>query len=130
LKQDDPEFWKQLTSKRLQDSAPAESEPQVEDANEENDGFEDDDVDDSDISLGIVINSMLSGSSPQNFLTKDSGTFQSPEDPEPVDEEAQNEAAEKVEELGRGKRAKRANRLYTADFWRHNNGDGSDKEDN
>jgi hypothetical protein len=129
LKQDDPEFWKQLTSKHLQDAAPAESEPQAEDAHEESIGFEDTKVDNSDIPLGAVINSMLTSSTPKNLLTKDNGMFQSPDDTEPADEEVKGKAAERVEELGRGKRAKHTNHLYRVNFWRHNDEDGLDKED-
>jgi hypothetical protein len=127
LKQDNPEFWFELTQKRIQDVTLKESEPQAEDAEEvEFHGGDDGELDDSDIPLKMVIDSIVTGRKPKNVRARENGTFESIQ-AEHV-EDVSDTAEMKAEDLGRGKRVRKANRLYAA-FWKHNDNDESDKED-
>ena len=129
MKDDDPDFWFKLTKKHSQDLAPKESEPQIEDTEETNfDGEDDCELDDSDVPLKTVIDSIVMGRQPNTLRVRKNGTFKSNQDIEPVDEVVSSNVGEKTEDFGRGKWVKKANRLYTG-FWRHNDNDGSDNED-
>ena len=129
MKDDDPDFWFELTQKRAEDLVPKESEPQVEDSEEASfDGEDDCAVDDSDVPLTTVISSIITGEQPKNLHTRKNGTFKSTEDVGLVDEVVSGKTEEKIENLGRGERIKTANRSYIA-FWRHDDNDGSDKEE-
>ena len=128
LRDTDPIFWKELTLKDPQEMLPPEDVKQVED--EYNDNL--DNLDDSDVPIGVVIENLVAGVSPQGYVVGDGGGLQAEVDAERFDDKSQLAVAEigssGGKELGRGRRRKQPNRLYGA-FWRHNDSDPSDAED-
>jgi predicted membrane protein len=81
--------------------------------------------------LKMVIKSIITGRQPKNLRSRKNGTFEFVADGEPVEDAVSNTVEgerEDLGDLGRVKWVKKANHLYTV-FWKHNDNDGSDKED-
>jgi hypothetical protein len=128
LKETDPEFWKELTSKYAEELAPPENVPQPED------GAEDlGTLDDSDVPLKLLTRELTAqGTITQTtgYIISEGGAIVSNSLAEQFEEEenvrTNTDGGDK--EHGRGKRLKQANRLYNAKtFWMHGD-DNSDEE--
>jgi hypothetical protein len=132
LKQTDPVFWNELTNKRSEDDVPPENIPQPEDDIAVDDGEIGQTLDDSDVPLKVLVQKLVGQPrKTKGYVISDDGGI------------ASNVLAEQFEEvmvresdinnggdkqLGRGKRRKQANRLYSANsFWMH--GDDSSDDD-
>jgi hypothetical protein len=128
MKETDPEFWKELTTEKTP-KLPAKNVKLAEDKLDE----DDDAVDDSELPLSVVIEAITDGQCPEGFAIRPAGGFMSVVDAErlDVDVEDPKELTEKVEntELGRGKRIRKMNNLYSSStFWRCHDDDDSDAD--
>ena len=112
LKETDPEFWKELTSKYIEELAPPENVPQPEDDAEDLGT-----LDDSDVPLKVLTRELTAqGTVTQTtgYIISEGGTIVSNSLAEQFEEEdvwANTDGGDK--ELGRGKRLKQAN-AFTA----------------
>jgi hypothetical protein len=129
LKETDPEFWKELTSKYAEELAPPENVPQPEDDVEDLGT-----LDDSDVPLKLLTRELTAqGTVAQatGYTITEGGASVSNSLAERFEEEdvqmkADSDSVDK--DLGRGKRRKQSNRLYsTKTFWMHGH-DYSDEE--
>ena len=127
LKETDPEFWKELTSKYAEELAPPENVPQPEDDTEDLGT-----LDDSDVPLKVLTRELTAqGTVTQTtgYIISEGGTIVSNSLAEQFEEEdvrANTDGGDK--ELGHGKHLKQANRLYSAKtFWMHRD-DNSNEE--
>ena len=136
MKDTDPEFWNELTSKRSQDLAPDEEDTQPEDDEPTDDNEILAASDDSDIPISVVIEAIVKQSCPNGTLMRPDGTLKSGaaaerfEDEDELADDADSEgdrAQEEASELGRGKRRRTANKFYTG-FWRHKDNEVSDED--
>ena len=129
LKETDPEFWKELTSKYAEELAPPENVPQPEDDAEDL-GIQDD----SDVPLKLLTRELTGQGTTQatGYTISEGGAIVSSSLAEQFEEEdvqtkAESDSVDK--DLGRGKRRKQSNRLYSAKtFWMH--GDNNSDEEN
>ena len=135
MKDSDPEFWKELTSKRPQDLAPDEEEAQPED----DELIDDDEMlmagDDSDIPVPLIIEAMVDQSCPRGTVMRPDGTLKSGAEAKRFEDEVHLEEygeervqlQEEASNLGRGKCRKVANKHYMG-FWRHDDNEASDED--
>jgi hypothetical protein len=126
LKETDPEFWKELTTEKTPE-LPAKNVKLPEDKLDEDEEA----LDDSELPLSVVIEAIADGQCPEGFAVRRAGGLMSVVDAErlDIDVEDPKELTENVEntELGRGKRIRKANNLYSSStFWRHHDDDDSD----
>jgi hypothetical protein len=133
LKDRDPEFYKELTNGKsqpnlIQNGVVAEDE-------EIGAEIEDIDADDSNVSVNQVINGIVDEQLPDGFTVQTSGVWMPTSIAECSDEAEIVEKdgltvknlKETNEGMGRGKRKRESNRLYSSHaFWRHNDSEGSD----
>jgi len=128
LRDTDPIFWDELTLKDPERLLPPEDVPQAEDKHD--DAL--DNVDDSDVPIDAVIKNIIADVAPRGYAVGVGGGFQAETDAERFEDKPPAPEIDGVDnaggELGRGKRRKQPNRLYTG-FWRHNDSDASDAED-
>jgi len=127
LKETDPEFWKELTSRYAEELAPPENVPQPEDDAEDLGT-----LDDSDVPLKLLTRELTAqGAVTQTmgYIISEGGAIVSNSLAEQFEEEdVQTNTDGGDKERGRGKRIKQANRLYSAKtFWMHGD-DNSDEE--
>jgi hypothetical protein len=124
LNQTDPVFWKELTIQKFDDNVPSENIPQLED-----DIVVDEDIgiDDSDVPLKVLVQELADKPKmTSGYIVSEEGGFISSALAEQFEDEVETEVVDK--KLGRGKRRKQANRLYSAkNFWMH--GDENSDED-
>jgi len=133
LRNTDPEFWKELTTRQSEDIVPPEHVEQPEDKVSTCDTV--DTNDDSDVPISAIIGVMLEGSVPSRYSAQDDGGLMCiavAECAEDVDDSEMSSSDKKhdsaPEDMGRGKRVKTANRLYKIDqFWRHDD-ESTDEE--
>ena len=135
MKDSDPEFWKELTSKRPQDLAPDEEEAQPGD----DEPIDDDEMmmagDNSDIPVPLIIEAMVNQSCPRETVMRPDGTLKSGIEAKRFEDEGHLEEygeervqlQEEASNLGRGKRRKVANKHYMG-FWRHDDNKASDDD--
>lgn len=124
LRETEPEFWMELTTKQSQDCIPAENTLQPEDLLIDDAG-----LDDSDIPIGIIVDESIArgGHDRDGYKVVDGGAFIA----DTLAEEFDNVEASKPsvvddgdKELGRGpgKRIKQRNWRYDSkSFWMHGN---------
>ncbi|KAG6850928.1 hypothetical protein C0991_009934 [Blastosporella zonata] len=125
LKETDPQFWSELTCgssgvvvPNAQQKDPASLEDDFSDIEEGGD--------DSDIPLDVLINSMTSKPQIDGIAGRENGALEADRDAEDLEEALEDSG----KSMGRGKRVRRSNKLYTsAHFWRHYDGDASDAEE-
>ena len=84
-------------------------------------------IDDSNVPIQAVIENIIEDVAPKGFVVGSSGGLE-------VDADAENfevDGCDKELPVGRGKRQKKANRLYVNNFcqWRHNDADDTSDED-
>jgi hypothetical protein len=137
MKDTDPEFWKELTMKTTHSvSLPDEDTMTPEDESLLATELEDEDLDDSEIPTKTVIKLVIDKKVPEGITVRQSGSLMSnraAESLDVVDENAgesgpgSSAATSTVEQLGLGKRKRKANTLYR-EFWRHNDDSDSDIE--
>lgn len=141
MKDTDPEFWNELTMKATDlVSLPDEDTMTPEDESLLATELEDEDLDDSEIPTKTVIALVLDKKVPKGTAARQSGSLMSNRAAESLDVINENvgESSElglglgtssgsTVEEMGQGKRKRKANTLYR-EFWRHNDNDDSDVE--
>jgi hypothetical protein len=127
LRESDPEFWDELTSKKLGERVPPEDMPQPEDTlpTPDNDGS----LDDSDVPVHSVINNIIHKKVPKGYAILPDGGIEANAEAErfgDADETVVNESIDGVDkDLGRGKRKRKPNTRYnTSTFWRHDDSDG------
>jgi hypothetical protein len=107
LRDSDPKFWDELTSKKFEPVVPPENVPQPEDTILEEDG-----LDDSDVPIQSVIDNIIHKKVPKGYvIVPDHGGIEANADAERFDEGVEKE-------LGRGKRKRQPNTRYSA-FWQH-----------
>lgn len=128
LRETEPTFWKELTAKNNNTILPPENIPQPEDV--EIDNF-DGGLDDSDVPIHVAIENIVKEAAPKGYVVVDGG-LEANVDAENFEMGAQEDSDgkdcdDKELELGRGKRRKRANRLYE-NFWRHDDDSSSDEK--
>jgi hypothetical protein len=127
LKETDPEFWKELTSKYAEELAPPENVPQPEDDAEDLGT-----LDDSDVPLKLLTRELTDqGTVTQTtgYIISEGGAIVSNSLAEQFEEEdVLTNTDDCDKERGRGKRVKQTNRLYSSQtFWMH--GDVSSDEE-
>ena len=125
LKETDPKFWTELTTKQPEDCVPNEDIPQPEDFVDNDTGL----LDDSDIPIEIAVNEMISEThvmkkvSRKGYRVIDGGILVADTLAEGFDDERETKPIDVDDgdkQLGRGKRIKRPNQLYsTKTFWMH-----------
>ncbi len=121
LRDTDPKFWDELTSKKFEATVPPEDIPQPEDTALEdgNDG-----VDNSDVPIKSVINNIIDKKVPKGYAIIPGGGIEANTEAERFSDV---DTAVDGNELGRGKRKRKPNGRYnSSSFWRHN--DDSDSE--
>lgn len=135
------EFWKELTGLESNEKPLPKSDEILSEDIEPDASLEDNDADDSDLSIQTLINVMIKNDLPDGVGTRKGGALTSIVEAEntglDIVEPVQVECVEKridgeddivqVEDRGRGRRKKMANKLY-AKFWRHNDDDDSDDD--
>jgi hypothetical protein len=124
LRESDPEFWDELTSKKCE-GIPPEDVPQPEDIAPAQDV--DSGIDDSDVPVQSLVNNILHKKMSKGYTILPDGGIEANAEAErfsDVDEVAVDDGTVD-KELGRGKRKRKPNTRYTS-FWRHN--DDSDSE--
>ena len=123
LKQTDPVFWKELTTQQFDDNVPPENIPQLED----NIVDEDIGINDSHVPLKVLVQELADKTKTTGgYIVSEEGGFVSSALAEQFEDVVETEVVDK--KLGRGKRRKQANRLYSAKtFWMH--GDENSDED-
>jgi hypothetical protein len=132
LKTTDPDFWNELTQKTIADAADMADENMFEDEDTGEIPFEDD----SDLPCEAIIAHVLGSDLGAGVVSTPDGNLMSTAAAESLDrDETEGSAGEgKVippinhNDLGRGKRKITKNKLYDS-FWRHNDRDASDCED-
>ena len=115
LRDSDPNFWDELTSKEFKAVVPPEDVPQPEDMMREDDGHSG--IDDSDVPIRSVVNNIIHKKVSKGYVVApDHGGIEANADAErfyDVDEVI-------ADELGRGKRKRQPNTRYSAStFWQH-----------
>lgn len=129
LRDNDPKFWEELTTKKTQ--VPPESVPQPEDEDMDLEDVEP--LDDCNVTLQAVIEEIVKGKVRKGYVKVGGQGFVADtvaegfdDEPTMVDKPVGDEGGT---ELGRGKRRKWANQLYdTKSFWRHNLDDSDDPD--
>lgn len=137
----DPDFWNELTQHSsdttLADLPASGNEQLPEDMETEFDKadttLEDEDADDSDLPISTLINTLITtdGNLPLKVGARRNGTLTSIAESENFDLVIEPTSAElPVAEGsgGRGKRVRRPNQLYS-EFWRHDDEDSDNEED-
>jgi hypothetical protein len=133
LRTTNTEFWRELTGLESNESQLPKSNKIISEDIEPDASFEDNDADDSDLSIQTLINVMVKNDLPAGVGMRKSGALTSiveAENPdiqvvdinlEPVERVEKRIDGEDniVEDRGRGRRKKVANKLY-GQFWRHN----------
>jgi hypothetical protein len=150
MKDTDPEFWNELTMKTTDSvSLPDEDTMTPEDESLLATELEDEDLDDSEIPTKTVIALVIDKKVPKGTAARQSGSLMSNRAAESLDviEENTGESGcgsgtgssdsvtgpgpgtsvATVEQMGPGKRKRKANTLYR-EFWRHNDDSDSDIE--
>ena len=142
MKDTDPEFWKELTMKTTESvSLPDEDTMTPEDECLLAAELEDEDHDDSEVPTKTVIAMVLEKKVPKGTAARQSGSLMSNRAAESLDSDVVDEDTDEkrlgtssggksvatVDEMGPGKRKRKANMLYR-EFWRHNDNDDSDVE--
>lgn len=127
MSETDPDFWKELTTKKQ--DLPMQSEMVPEDVILLDDGGDDD----SDLPVDLVIASIVDNSCPVGVAYRPEGGLMSVADAETLDTELEEDGRilqdlQEPKALGRGKRVKTKNRQYKA-FWQHNDDQGSSDEE-
>jgi hypothetical protein len=140
MKQTDPEFWKELTKGQSQ-NLPNATEILLEDSQTNDTHIEDVVADDSELPMPILIAAMTGGELPENVGVRENGGLVSFAEAEDIDIEPESEIASVdadsadsrpnlddsepgLNEKGRGKRRKTANKYYSSvAFWQHNDED-------
>jgi hypothetical protein len=135
MKDTNPEFWNELTMKMPEDlPLPDETKIMPEDESLLTAELEDEDFDDSEVPIKVVIASLDTNELPRGIAPREGGSLMSVQAAESLSlqvEETFPGAGEMTmpEKLGPGKRKRKPNVRYcAADFWRHNDSDGSDVE--
>lgn len=134
LKTTDSEFWDELTRKSAAGLIIADEDNVAEDEENTDPFFEDD----SDLPCDAIISTVL-GTNPVGVTLNATGDVVSAAaaeslDNDKIDEMLPNEVAEnnkagETAEMGRGKRKRTSNKLYSTNaFWQHHNNIGSDEE--
>jgi hypothetical protein len=135
LKTTDSEFWDELTRKSAAGLIIADEDNVAEDEENTDPFFEDD----SDLPCDAIISTVL-GTHPVGVTLNATGDVVSAAaaeslDNDKIDELLPNEVTEnndkagETAEMGRGKRKRTSNKLYSTNaFWRHHDNDGSDEE--
>lgn len=125
MKDRDPEFWKELTEVKTV-GLPAPDVTMPEDEPDREDQL----TDDSELPLNAVIEEIINGTCPDGIAHCPTGGLMSVADAERLDLEPEPDvvASQDVEtkdtKLGRGKRHRTENKLYTSStFWRHHDDD-------
>lgn len=137
LKKTDPLFWDELTASAIPEPTNTDQTYDEDNEDEPDAGFEDD----SDLTCDTVTIHVVNSVVPEGALATAEGNLisateaESMEDvvavevPKPNEQDDVPSGLPAVEELGIGKRKRRANTLYKAStFWRHHDGDASDEE--
>lgn len=88
MRSTDPEFWAELTTKKLCDCVPAEDEAQAEDVILDPDNKEGDagNVDYSDLPVKEVIGALVDGTCPEGMVAREEGGFRSTANAERLDD--------------------------------------------
>ena len=135
MKDTNPDFWNELTMKRPEDQhLPDEAKIMPEDESLLTAELEDADFDDSEVPIKAVIASLNTNELPKGIASREGGLLMSVHAAESLDHLPQHSLAGEPEttmpeKLGPGMRKRKPNMLYrAADFWRHNDSDGSDVE--
>jgi hypothetical protein len=125
VKSSDPEQWAQLTQTAASESDATAEESQFKAEDDENIApfFEDD----SDLACNKVISSVLEACPEGVGMSAANGDFVSTRAAESIDNDEVTNRQQQETELGRGKRKKQSNKLYSS-FWRHNDNAASDNE--
>ena len=133
MKDTDPEFWNELTMKMPEDlPLPDETKIMPEDERLLSAEVENEDFDDSEVSIKAVIASLDTNKFPRGIAPCEGGLLMSVRAAESLEEMGPGTGDFETalpEKLGPGKRKRKPNTRYrAADFWRHNDSDGSDIE--
>ncbi|KAG2130398.1 hypothetical protein DEU56DRAFT_740628 [Suillus clintonianus] len=119
LKSEDPHFWEELT--KVQPQETTDTTNTNEDIETEVDLYDDTSFDDTDVPCAVVIADMV-GACVAAGIERVDGRLGSKTDAESLEFEGNNHSegsADVAEELGQGRRNKKANTLYSHTFWRH-----------
>ena len=135
MKDSDPEFWKELTSKQPQDLTPDEEEAQPKDDEPIGDNEMLMAGNDSNIPFPLIIEAMVNQSCPKGTTMRPDGTLKSGAEAERFEDEVHLEEyseervqlQEEASNLGCGKHRKVANKHYMG-FWRHDDNEASDED--
>ena len=119
----DPEFYAELTTMRCDETAPPENVAQPEDVVDRAEEHDDD----CDVPIKVVIEAMTGKNIRKGFASGENGGIASTCAAEEFEDDVSVDNHAYDEELGRGKRQRRPNTLYSSrSFWRHN--DDSDED--
>lgn len=149
MKTTNPVFWNELTRGKDED-LPKETDEVVEDVPVDTE-FEDRDADDSDLTMKVLTRVMITDKMDNRFAQRESGGLMSVEDAENIDsnvhdldsavtvDKGHGQTGEINEEcvsqgstrLRRGTRTRKPNKQYNVkSFWRHNDDEASDVDEN
>jgi hypothetical protein len=122
-----PEFWNELTKRKPEElPLPEETKIMPEDTTAE---LENEDLDDSEVPIKAVVASLDKNKLPKGIAPREGGLLMSVHAAESLDLPQHIGDTTMPEKSGPGKRRHKLNTLYrAADFWRHNDSDGSDIE--
>jgi hypothetical protein len=130
LKKTDLKFWDELTATIVPAPTNTDNTYAEDDGDEPDTGFEDD----SDLPCEAVMVHIVNSILPDRVAATTDGDLVSTAEAESMEnvEESESDKLDDlpvVEELGPGKRKRRANTLYEAStFWRHHDEEASDEE--